>query len=191
MGASYAAGDSVLKGRESNYRSSVCLKGQCFDFKLLFVALPLRQLSTALAELFRDARKCSGEEDQGARVAPRTAQCYNMCMHINKRSVDRFIDSIAEIDEQELDRLQAAIDRRRGFLKMEKKLSTVLERREYRNGLLQLEGRAYRRKKDGELTERGPYWYFHYREGGKQRTLYVGKTENPEAKVNEIMKGEE
>jgi hypothetical protein len=112
-------------------------------------------------------------------------------MHINKRSVDRFIDGIAEIDEQELDRLQAAIDRRRGFLKMEKKLSTVLERREYRNGLLQLEGRAYRRKKDGELTERGPYWYFHYREGGKQRTLYVGKTENPEAKVNEIMKGEE
>jgi hypothetical protein len=39
---------------------------------------------------------------------------------------------------------------------------------------LQLEGRAYRRKKDGELTERGPYWYFHYREGGKQRTLYLG-----------------
>jgi hypothetical protein len=110
-------------------------------------------------------------------------------MHINIQSVDGFIDSIAEMDEQELDRLQAAIDRRRGFLK--KKLSTVLERREYRNGLLQLEGRAYRRKKDGELTERGPYWYFHYREGGKQRTLYIGKTENPEAKVNEIMKGEE
>jgi hypothetical protein len=50
---------------------------------------------------------------------------------------------------------------------------------------LQLESRAYRRKKDGELTERGPYWYFHYREGGKQRTLYVGKTDNPEAVVDE------
>src|ERR671921_2404868 len=112
-----------------------------------------------------------------------------MCMHISIQSMDGFIDSIAEMDEQELDRLQAAIDRRRGFLK--KKLSTVLERREYRNGLLQLEGRAYRRKKDSELIERGPYWYFHYREGGKQRTLYVGKTENPEAKVSEIMKGEE
>ena len=107
-----------------------------------------------------------------------------MCMHIN---IDNIIDSIAELDEQELDRLQAAIDRRRG----ESKQSTVLERREYRNGLLQLEGRAYRRKKDGELTERGPYWYFHYREGGKQRTLYIGKMENPETKVNEIMKGEE
>ena len=106
-----------------------------------------------------------------------------MCMHNNRRSVDALIDSIAEMDEQELDRLQAAIDRRRGGSKQ----STVLERREYRNGILQLEGRAYRRKKDGELTERGPYWYFHYREGGKQRTLYIGKTDNPEAKANEIM----
>jgi hypothetical protein len=50
---------------------------------------------------------------------------------------------------------------------------------------LQLEGRAYRRRKDGEVTERGPYWYFHYREGGRQRTLYIGKTDNPEAKVDE------
>jgi hypothetical protein len=50
---------------------------------------------------------------------------------------------------------------------------------------LQLEGRAYRRKKDSELIERGPYWYFHYREGGKQRTLYIGKTDNPEVVVDE------
>jgi hypothetical protein len=105
-------------------------------------------------------------------------------MHIN---LDNIIDRIAEMNEQELDRVQAAIDRRRRGSRQ----STVLERREHQNGLLQLEGRAYRRKKDGELTERGPYWYFHYRAGGKQRTLYVGKTENPEAKVNEIMKGEE
>ena len=102
-------------------------------------------------------------------------------MHSNRRSVEALIDSIAEMDEQELDRLQAAIDRRRGRSKQ----STVLERREHRNGVLQLEGRAYRRKKDGELTERGLYWYFHYREGGKQRTLYVGKTDNPEAVVDE------
>jgi hypothetical protein len=107
--------------------------------------------------------------------------CYTMCMHKNSSRLDALIDSIAEMDEQELDRVQAAIDRRRGGSKQ----STVLERRAYRNGLLQLEGRAYRRKKDGELTERGPYWYFHYREGGKQRTLYVGKTEDPEAVVDE------
>jgi hypothetical protein len=24
-------------------------------------------------------------------------------------------------------------------------------------------------------TERGPYWYFKYREAGRQRTEYVGK----------------
>jgi hypothetical protein len=110
-----------------------------------------------------------------------------MCMHINRQSVDDIIDSIAEMDERELDQLQAAIDRRLGTLK--KKQSIVLERREYRNGVLQLEGRAYKRKKDGELTERGPYWYFHYREGGRQRTLYIGKTDTPEAKVDEIMEG--
>jgi hypothetical protein len=98
-------------------------------------------------------------------------------MHIK---IDNIIDSLAEMDEQELDRIQAAIDRRRG----ESRQSTVLKRREHRNGLLQLEGRVYRRKKDDELVERGPYWYFHYREGGKQRTLYVGKTEDPEAVVD-------
>jgi len=102
-------------------------------------------------------------------------------MHSREHSLDALIGSIAEMDEQELDRVQAAIDQRRG----ESKQSTVLGRREYRNGLLQLEGRAYRRKKDGELRERGPYWYFHYREGGKQRTLYIGKTDNPEAVVDE------
>ena len=111
-----------------------------------------------------------------------------MCMHMNDRSLNHVIASVAGMDDQELDELQDAIDRRRGVFKS--KQSTVLERRSYRNGVLQLESRAYRRKKDGELTQRGPYWYFHYREGGKQRTLYVGKTENPEAKVNEIMEGE-
>jgi hypothetical protein len=103
-------------------------------------------------------------------------------------SVDAIVAAIAQMDQQELDRLQDALDRRRGELR--KKQSPVLERREYRNGLLQLEGRAYQRKKDGQLIERGPYWYFHYREGGKQRTLYVGKTDDPEAKVDEIMEGE-
>jgi len=108
-------------------------------------------------------------------------------MHNNRPSLHSIID-ITEMDEQELDRLQDAIDRRRGSSKNNKeKQSTVLERREYRNGLLQLEGRAYKRKKDRQLTQRGPYWYFHYREGGRQRTLYIGKTDNPEAKVDEMI----
>jgi hypothetical protein len=112
-------------------------------------------------------------------------------MHFRKKlAADDLIARISEMEEPELDELQAAIDRRRGFLNKEGKQSTVLERRGYRNGLLQLEGRAYKRKKDGGLTQRGPYWYFHYRQGGRQRTLYVGKTDNPEAKVDEIMKGD-
>jgi hypothetical protein len=105
-------------------------------------------------------------------------------MH-NKESDLRFDDIVASIEtmnSSELDRVQEAIDRRRGA---HKKQSSVVERRDYRNGVLQLEGRAYRRKKDGEVTERGPYWYYHYRQGGKQRTLYVGKTDNPEVIVNE------
>ncbi len=114
-------------------------------------------------------------------------RCYNMCMHINKRLVESIINDIAELDDRELDELQAALDRRRGELK--KRLSTVLERREHRNGVLQLEGRAYRRK-DGELTERGPYWYFHFREGGRQRTLYIGKTDDPESVVDEKLRKE-
>jgi hypothetical protein len=112
--------------------------------------------------------------------------CYTMCMHNNAEySVDNIVAAIAQMDQQQLDRLQAALDHRRGELK--NKQSPVFERREYRNGLLQLEGRTYQRKKDGTLLERGPYWYFHYREGGRQRTLYVGKTDNPEAKIDQIM----
>jgi hypothetical protein len=112
-----------------------------------------------------------------------------MCMHNSiKYSVNGIVAVIAQMDQRELDRLQDALDQRRGELK--NKQSPVLERREYRNGLLQLEGRAYQRKKDGKLKQRGPYWYFHYREGGRQRTLYVGKTNDPEVKVDEIMEGE-
>ncbi len=108
-----------------------------------------------------------------------------MCMHNNESNLkfEDIIARVATMSSSELDRLQEAIDCRRGTPK--KKRSTVLERRDYRNGVLQLEGRAYQRKKDGELTQRGPYWYFHYREGGRQRTLYVGKTDNPEDVVDE------
>jgi hypothetical protein len=110
-----------------------------------------------------------------------------MCMHIK---IDTLISHIERMSAEELDHLQEAIDRRRRLLG-DGPLSTVVERRNYGNGILQLEKRAYRRK-DGMLTERGPYWYFHFREEGRQRTKYLGKTDNPEAKVDEIMtKGEE
>ena len=44
-------------------------------------------------------------------------------------------------------------------------------------GILQLEYRA--NPKTG--TQREPYWYFRYREGGRQRTLYVGTDRLEEA----------
>jgi hypothetical protein len=108
-------------------------------------------------------------------------------MHIN---MDAIISLINQANAQQLHHLQEAIDRRRQQI-ADRPLSSVLERRDYQNGVLQLEKRAYRRK-DGGLTERGPYWYFHFREGGRQKTMYVGQTDDPEARVEEIMtKGEE
>ena len=77
----------------------------------------------------------------------------------------------------ELERLTEAVERRRERLAQ----STVVERRSYASGVLQLELRA----NPNTGTTRGPYWYFHYREGGRQRTLYVGKTDDPEGTVAE------
>jgi hypothetical protein len=111
-----------------------------------------------------------------------------MCMHMN---MELMFSLIAQMNAEQLDQLQDAIDRRRQQT-ADRPLSSVVKRRDYQNGVLQLERRAYRRKKDGGLTERGPYWYFHFREGGRQKTMYVGQTDNPEARVDEIMtKGEE
>ena len=100
-------------------------------------------------------------------------------MHINIQTI---VSQVEWMNPEQLDRLQEAIDRRRRQLGDEP-VSSVVERRNYGSGILQLERRAYRRK-DGRLTERGPYWYFHFREGGKQRTLYIGKTDDPETVVD-------
>ena len=95
------------------------------------------------------------------------------------------VEQISKTDGANLSRIQEAIDARRRDLGQ---VSTVLERRDYSSGVLQLEARAYRRK-DGGLTERGPYWYYHYREGGRQRTIYVGKSEDPEGVVDSKLPG--
>jgi hypothetical protein len=110
-----------------------------------------------------------------------------MCMHI---STDAIISLIEQMSAEQLDQLQQAINRRRQQMGGGS-VSTVVERRDYQNGILQLEQRAYKRKKDGGLTQRGPYWYFHFREGGRQKTMYVGQTDDPEARVDEIMTKEE
>jgi len=89
--------------------------------------------------------------------------------------LDSILEAISAISEPELERVREAVDSRRERLVQ----STVVERRSYGSGVLQLEYRA--NPKTG--TTRGPYWYFHYREGGRQRTLYVGKTGDPEGTV--------
>src|SRR5215212_9561347 len=95
------------------------------------------------------------------------------------------IERVEEMDAEELDRLQAAIDRRRGQLAGDEVLpsagpsSTVVERRAYGSGVLQLE------KRGGS----GPYWYFHHRKDGKQKSVYLGKTDVPEIKLAQLKGG--
>ena len=99
--------------------------------------------------------------------------------------MEAIIQEVEHLDRGQLERLRDVVeDRLRALAVKLKPSSSVLERRSYGQGVLQLETRAYRRK-DGSVAERGPYWYFHYREQGRQRTLYVGKTDEPEERVAE------
>ena len=95
------------------------------------------------------------------------------------------VERVETMDNEELDRLQAAIGRRRRVLAGDEVLptggasSTVVERRAYGSGVLQLEKRG----------ESGPYWYFHHRKDGRQKTVYLGKTDAPEIKLAQIKGG--
>ena len=101
-------------------------------------------------------------------------------MHTRGIAADTIIAALPTLDAGELDRVRAAVE---AISRRASGGSTVLERRSYRHGLLQLEVRTYTRK-DGSEARRGPYWYFHYREDGHQRTLYVGKTDEPEERIS-------
>ena len=95
---------------------------------------------------------------------------------------------LGRVDAGEIWRVEAALERRRRELGLSEKanreeavaVSELVEYRSYEDGLLQAERRRYGRK-DGAQTERGPYWYFKYHEGGRRRSIYLGKTEDPEA----------
>ena len=95
------------------------------------------------------------------------------------------IEQIQSMDARELDRLQSAVDRRRQELAGAEvapptaSSSTIIERRTHGSGVLQLEMRG----------GSGPYWYFHHRKDGKQKTVYIGKTEEPEIKLAHIKGG--
>jgi hypothetical protein len=93
-------------------------------------------------------------------------------------SADEIVAAISRLNGPELERVREAVERRREQLV---KQSSIVDRRNYGRGILQLEYRA--NPKTG--TRRGPYWYFYWREEGRQHSLYVGKTDDPEAVLEE------
>ena len=92
-------------------------------------------------------------------------------------TITGILATIAHMNTDDLDRLQEAIERRRQRVSA----SSVVERRSHLDGILQLEYRT--NPKTG--TQRGPYWYFKWRENGRQRTMYLGATDDPEGKLAE------
>jgi hypothetical protein len=90
---------------------------------------------------------------------------------------EEIVQAISNLSGPELDRVRKALEQRREQLKQ----STVAQRRNHGRGILQLEYRS--NPKTG--TQRGPYWYFYWREAGKQRSLYLGKTDDPEGALAE------
>ena len=97
--------------------------------------------------------------------------------------VEQVIAGLEDLDRAELERLEEALDRRLRKLRQEgPAVSGVLEYRPYADGTLQAEIRRYVRK-DGSAREQGPYWYFRFHEDGKQKKLYLGKTNDPEGEV--------
>lgn len=99
-----------------------------------------------------------------------------------ERSVDleQMLSGLKDLDRDALVRLREDLDRRLRELGEENPpVSGVLEYRPYADGTLQAEVRRYYRK-DGSAKEQGPYWYFRYHEDGKQKKLYLGRTDNPE-----------
>lgn len=89
--------------------------------------------------------------------------------------LDSLLARISTLSRPELDRVHEAVTERRKELAV----SGVIERRGYGGGILQLEWRA---DKAGNKRH-GPYWYYYVREEGRQRSMYVGKTAEPETVV--------
>lgn len=103
--------------------------------------------------------------------------------------VEEMIGGLKELDLEELTRLDEALHQQMRELGAdprkedgEQPLSGVLEYRPHADGTLQAEVRYYVRK-DGTAKEQGPYWYFRYHEGGKQKKLYLGRTDDPEGEL--------
>lgn len=104
-------------------------------------------------------------------------------------TLNEIFEKLPGLTEAQMSRLEAELRRereRRGNHRTsaDKPLAQaeVITYRSHDDGHLQLEIRRYFRK-DGSARERGPYWYFRYHEGGKQKKLYLGKTDDPEREL--------
>ena len=102
--------------------------------------------------------------------------------------VEAIISGLEELDRTQLARVEAALSRRLQSLGVDdpssradesRPVSGVIEYRSCADGTLQKEVRRYYRK-DGSVKEQGPYWYFRYHEGSRQKKIYLGKTDRPE-----------
>ena len=118
-----------------------------------------------------------------------------LCAHRVERGVDveEFIEGLKYLDRSELARLEEALRQRLRDLGAEggggeQPVSGVVEYRSHADGTLQAEIRRYYRK-DGSAREQGPYWYFRYHEGGKQKKIYLGRTDNPEGELARKRRG--
>lgn len=95
------------------------------------------------------------------------------------------IAGLKALDRDGLVRLREDLDKRLRELGEESPpVSGVLEYRPHADGTLQAEVRRYYRK-DGSVKVQGPYWYFRFHEGGKQKKIYLGRTDDPEAVLAE------
>ncbi len=106
-------------------------------------------------------------------------------VHHQERRLDleRLIADLQNLDRDELFRLRDEVGLRlREIGGDNKPVSGVLEYRPYADGTLQKEIRRYYRK-DGSAKVQGPYWYFRYHGGGKQKKLYLGRTDDPEGEL--------
>jgi hypothetical protein len=111
--------------------------------------------------------------------------------------VEEIILGLKDLDRSQLARVQAALARRLRALGADapigeagegRPVSGVLEYRPHADGTLQKEVRTYYRK-DGTPKEQGPYWYFRYHEGGRQKKLYLGRTDDPEDELERRRRG--
>ena len=101
--------------------------------------------------------------------------------------VEAVISDLRELDRGDLERVEAELKRRLREIERDGEagrppVSGVLRYKAHEDGYLQAETRTYIRK-DGSTVERGPYWYFRFHENGRQKKIYLGKTDDPEGEL--------